>query len=82
VDKKLLKEMQTKSFGTLLGPGSPPPQVIGFYHLHTAPWVIILYAQGEQILEPIIRFRFYYFAAGLACVVLILLLMRLGVSPW
>lgn len=81
LDRQLLQEMQTKSFGTLLGPGSPPPQVIGFYHLHTAPWVIILYARGEQILEPIIRFRSYYFAAGLACVALILVLMRLGTSP-
>ncbi len=81
LDRQLLKEMQTKSFGTLLGPGSPPPQVIGFYRLHTAPWVIILYAQGEQILEPIIRFRSYSFAAGLACVALILVLMRLGTSP-
>ncbi len=81
LDRKLLQEMQTKSFGTLMGPGRPPPKVIGFYRLHTAPWTIILYVQGEQVLEPIIRFRDYFFAAGLACVVLILLLIRLGVSP-
>jgi class 3 adenylate cyclase len=81
LDKAVLQEMQTKSSGTVLGPGSPPPQVIGFYRLHTAPWVILLYARGEQILEPIVRFRLIYFAAGAVCLVLIMLLMRLGVSP-
>ncbi len=78
LEKAVLADMQTKPSGTVLGSG---PRVIGFYHLNTAPWVIILYAQGEQILEPIIRFRSYSFAAGLACVALILLLIRLGVSP-
>lgn len=81
LDKVVLKEMQTRSSGTVLGPGHPPPQVIGFYHLHTAPWVILLYARGEQILQPIVRFRFVYFVFGIACLVLILLLIRLGLSP-
>jgi adenylate cyclase len=78
LEEAVLADMRTKPSGAVLGSG---PRVIGFYHLNAAPWVIILYAQGEQILEPIIRFRFYYFIAGIACVVLILLLIRLGVSP-
>jgi class 3 adenylate cyclase len=77
----VLKDMQSKPSGTILGPGHPPRQVIGFYHLKNAPWAILLYAQGEQILSPIVRFRVIFFAAGAACVVLILLLIRLGVSP-
>jgi len=81
LDKILLKEMQTKSSGTVLGPGYPPAQVIGFYHLQTAPWVIILYARAQQVLEPINNFRFIYLASGIACLVLILLLIRWGLSP-
>ncbi len=77
----VLKDMQSKPSGTILGPGHPPRQVIGFYHLRTAPWVIIVYARGDQILGPIVRFRIFYFTAGIACVVLILLMIRLGVSP-
>jgi class 3 adenylate cyclase len=81
LEQAVLTEMQNKPFGTVLGPGAPPDRVIGFYHLRTAPWVILLYARGEQILSPIVRFRFIFFAAGAACVALILLLIRLGVSP-
>jgi len=50
VERKVLADMQVKSSGTILGSGHPPHQVIGFYHLHNAPWVILLYAQGNQIL--------------------------------
>jgi adenylate cyclase len=78
LEKVVLADMQTKRSGAVLGPG---PRVIGFYHLDTAPWVILLYARGEQILSPIVRFRFVFFAAGAACVALILLLIRLGFSP-
>jgi adenylate cyclase len=81
LEKAVLADMQTKSSGTILGSGHPPHQVIGFYHLHTAPWVILLYARGDQILAPIVRFRVIYLAAGAACLVLLLLLIRLGFSP-
>jgi class 3 adenylate cyclase len=77
----VLKDIKSKPSGTILGPGHPPHQVIGFYHLKNAPWAILLYARGEQILSPIVRFRVIFFAAGAACVVLILLLIRVGVSP-
>ena len=81
LDKILLKEMQTRSSGTVLGPGYPPTEVSGFYHLQTAPWAILLYARGQQVLEPINNFRFIYLASGLACLVLILLLIRWGLQP-
>lgn len=81
LDLAVLKDLQTKASGTILGSGHPPGEVIGFYHLHTAPWVILLYARGDQIFEPITRFRFIYFASGAVCLVLILLLIRWGLSP-
>jgi len=81
LDAAVLADMERKTSGTILGPGHPPRLVIGFYHLHTAPWVILLYAQGEQILAPIVRFRIVFFVAGIAFLVLILLLMRLGIAP-
>ncbi|MDI6854287.1 MAG: adenylate/guanylate cyclase domain-containing protein [Deltaproteobacteria bacterium] len=81
LDRAILKAMQTQHSGTLLGPGHPPERVAGFYHLHTAPWVIVLYARGDQILAPIIRFRFYYALAGFACIIIILGLIRLGTRP-
>jgi adenylate cyclase len=71
------EEMQEKTSGTVLG----GKEVIGFYRLHQAPWVIMLHAQASQILAPIWRFRLYYVVGGLGCLVIILGLIRLGVSP-
>lgn len=81
MDLAVLKDLETRASGTIMGPGHPPGEVIGFYHLETAPWVILLYARGDQIFEPLTRFRFIYFASGAFCLVLILLLIHWGLSP-
>ncbi len=81
LELQTLAAMKEKPSGTLLGAGHPPERVMGFYHLHNAPWVIILYARGSQVLAPIVSFRFYYAMAGLACIIIILGLIRLGTRP-
>jgi class 3 adenylate cyclase len=81
LELQTLAAMKEKPYGTLLGSGHPPERVVGFYRLHTAPWVIILYARGSQVLAPIINFRFYYALAGFACIIIILGLIRLGTRP-
>jgi adenylate cyclase len=77
----MLKAIKAKPSGTLMGPGFIPEHVIGYYKLHTAPWAIMLHAQGSQILAPILRFRFYFLAGGILCLMVILGLLRLGVKP-
>lgn len=77
----MLKAMKEKDYGTVMGAGYRPDQVIGFYKLHAAPWAIMLHAQGSQILAPILQFRFYYLAGGSLCLLAILLLIRFGTSP-
>lgn len=72
----LLAVLQKKRFGTLLGSGHPPDRVSGFHKLKNAPWAILLFAPGEKILAPIIRFRTFYALAGGACIIIILLLIR------
>ncbi len=76
VELAILKEMQEKPFGTILGPGHPPEKVGGFYRIEQAPWTMVLFAPGKKILAPIIKFRFYYALAGILCIALILLLIR------
>ncbi len=73
----MLAEMKDKTSGTIQG----GDEVIGFYRLHQAPWVIMLHARASQILAPIYWFRAYYLAGGLTCLVVILGLIRLGVGP-
>jgi len=76
VELTLLEDVQKMPFGTILGPGHPPNEVAGFYKIRNASWTIVLLAQGEKILAPIIRFRFYYFLAGALCIFFIVLLIR------
>lgn len=71
------KMMTEKPSGTIVG----KDEVVGFYRLQEAPWVIMLHARADQILAPFLSFRFYYLAGGLLCLAVILLLIRLGVGP-
>ncbi len=66
--------------GTLMGaarPPWPPERIVGFYRLHEAPWTILLFARGETILAPLVRFRDYYAIALAVCILSILVLIRL-----
>ena len=72
----LLQEMQAKPYGTVVG----HQEVTGFYRLHRAPWAIMLHAQENQIMAPILRFRFDYIMAGLFCLSVSLVLIQLGVG--
>ena len=51
--------------------------VAGFYTLSEAPWVIVLFAPGERILAPILKFRLYFALAGVFCVLVILSMIQL-----
>ncbi|MFZ5448022.1 MAG: adenylate/guanylate cyclase domain-containing protein [Thermodesulfobacteriota bacterium] len=81
VELAMLKAMKEKDYGTLVGEGYRPDEVIGYYKLQAAPWVIMLHARGSEILAPIMRFRLYYVAGGVLCLIVILVLLRLGVRP-
>jgi hypothetical protein len=56
----MLKAMKEKPYGTEMGHS----KVIGYYRLHAAPWAIMLHAEENQIMAPILRFRFYYILGG------------------
>jgi adenylate cyclase len=75
-EKSLKEAIKEKPFGTVLGPGAPPDEVGGFYRLHYAPWTIVLFANGNEVLAPIIDFRNYYFAGGALAILIILLVIR------
>jgi class 3 adenylate cyclase len=72
----MLKAMKEKPYGTEVGNS----QVIGYYRLQAAPWAIMLHAEENQIMAPILRFRFYYILAGLLCLGISLVLIHLGVG--
>jgi len=59
----ILSALKTEEYGTYMGEGHPPKMVAGFHKLGKAPWAIVMFAPGEKILEPIIKFRNYYLVA-------------------
>lgn len=80
LEQKTLGALQKESFGTVFGEGMPPEEVSGFYRLQEAPWTMVLIAPGNLALQPILKFRKYYFLTGGIGIILALLLIRLTTS--
>ncbi len=76
LEKKLLAEIRTKSFGTILGHGHPPDDVAGFCKVPNINWYVVQCAHGRDILAPMQQFRFYYALVGILSVAVILILIR------
>jgi sigma-B regulation protein RsbU (phosphoserine phosphatase) len=80
LERETVKAMKTSSYGTILGAGHPPNEVVGFYKLQEAPWSLVMIAPGKEILAPIVRFRLYYFAIGTGFIFLIVVLIRIVIG--
>lgn len=76
LEKETLLAIQKNVSGTIFGPGSPPEEISGFYHLAEAPWTMVVVAKGEQVLQPIIRFKLFYILTFASCILLILFFIR------
>ena len=76
LEKETFAAMQDNNSGTILGPGSPPEEISGYYHLTEAPWTLVIMAPGAKVLQPIIRFRLFYIVAFTGCICLILFFIR------
>lgn len=76
VEVSILNEMEKRPFGTVESKGHPPETVAGFYQLKNVPWTIIMFAQGNKILKPIILYRNYFVFGGVALLIVILVLIR------
>jgi sigma-B regulation protein RsbU (phosphoserine phosphatase) len=80
LEKETLLASRKNNSGTVFGPGSPPEEISGFYHLAEAPWTMVVVAKGEQVLQPIIRFKLFYILTFASCILLILFFIRLATS--
>jgi sigma-B regulation protein RsbU (phosphoserine phosphatase) len=76
LEKETLLAIEKNISGTVFGPGSPPEEISGFYHLAEAPWTMVVVAKGEDVLQPIIRFKLFYFLTFAASILLILFFIR------
>jgi sigma-B regulation protein RsbU (phosphoserine phosphatase) len=76
LERDTFKAMALAAFGTLRGPGHPPDEVSGFFHLQEAPWVLVMIAPGSEILAPVIQLRTLYSIFGACFIVAIIALIR------
>ncbi|GAB6191326.1 SpoIIE family protein phosphatase [Desulfocastanea catecholica] len=76
LEKETLLATQKNTSGTVFGSGSPPEEISGFYHLAEAPWTMVVVTEGEQVLQPIIRFKLFYILTFASCILLILFFIR------
>jgi len=76
LEKKTLAAIRLNNSGTVFGPGSPPEEISGFYHLTEAPWTIVIMAPGAKVLQPVIRFKIVYFLTVTVGILLILIFIR------
>ena len=81
LEKKLLAGIRTKMFGTVWGDGHPPSDVAGFYKVPDINWYVVQCAHGEDILAPMVQFRFYYTIVAIIAIAAILLLIRSTTKP-
>jgi len=81
LEKKVLEEMKTEDFGTVLGEGHPPDRVIGFYKVPGTDWYLLLVSQGNGIMAPIVRFRYTYILAGIICLICVGALIQWSTRP-
>jgi sigma-B regulation protein RsbU (phosphoserine phosphatase) len=77
LEQETLALLRENRSGTVFGPGMPPDEISGFYHLNEAPWTIVIIAQGEMVLQPIMKFRYSYLLISAAGITLALLLLRI-----
>ena len=80
MEELVAEAIRQKSHGTIRGPGHPPAMVAGFYSLEKAPWSILLFAPGEEVLKPIGRLRNYFLMGSLILIMVVLVLIRANIG--
>ncbi len=73
---KVLDGIRHKSFGTVFSAGHPPATVVSYLKMPFINWYLLMFSQGKTILGPIVQFRDIYGAAGVAVILVILLIIR------
>lgn len=75
-----LQAIENNNSGTVLGPGIPPEEISGFYHLNRVPWTLVVTASGKKVLKPIITLLRYYMISLALGIGLILIFIRISMN--
>ncbi|MFH1138134.1 MAG: SpoIIE family protein phosphatase [Pseudomonadota bacterium] len=74
--KSTLEAMRQAPSGTVFGLGNPPRIMSGYHQLEQAPWTLVIFASGEEVLSELLNFRLYYIGVVTGFGFLLLLLVH------
>ena len=80
LEQMTLEAIKKNLNGTILGPGHPPEEVSGYFHLEEAPWSLVIIAPGREVLKTMIKFGLYYFITIAFFSLMILLFMKVVIG--
>ncbi|MBW1637353.1 MAG: SpoIIE family protein phosphatase [Deltaproteobacteria bacterium] len=80
LEQATMKALRENWSGTIFGPGMPPDEISGYYHLKEAPWTMVIIAPGDKVLQPIMQFRTYYLLISGVGILLALLVIQVTTS--
>lgn len=80
LENRLLGEIDREAAGKILSPGHPPERIAGFHKLEIFPWALVVFADGETILAPIINFRNGFIIGAASLILVIYVVIRLNVD--
>jgi sigma-B regulation protein RsbU (phosphoserine phosphatase) len=80
LERKTMEALRENWSGTIFGPGMPPDEISGYYHLKEAPWTMVIIAPGDEVLQPIMQFRTYYLLISGVGILLALLVIQVTTS--
>jgi sigma-B regulation protein RsbU (phosphoserine phosphatase) len=80
LESTVLESIGEKSYGIVFGSGFPVSEICGFYRLVEAPWYLVMFAPGKEILQPIVKFRNYYFLLSIVTILIIVTLIHRTLS--
>ncbi|CAG35098.1 PP2C family protein-serine/threonine phosphatase [Desulfotalea psychrophila] len=76
LERETFSLLQQELYGTVFGEGNPPKEIAGFYQLSDLPLSLVVIAPGEEMLQPVVRFSFFYILAFTLSLLLILAFIR------
>lgn len=80
LEKQTFEASKKAPYGTIFGPGYPPAEISGYYHLNEAPWSLVLISPGKKVLKVVQNFRLTYAVIGFLSILGVLLFIRLTIA--
>jgi class 3 adenylate cyclase len=81
LQEELFRAMKAQPAGRMLRGGPLPGIVLRYSHIPTTPWYLVFFSREEDILQPILAFRWNYLLAIVLLVIFTILLIRFNTRP-